>query len=1086
MDNIYDDVDDEYDGSPNDPDLGFARPYSWWESSNNDQYEHDQSYGYFPGSGPVVHEGFVPQNDDEDEDLDEELDAQIDVPVDLQGHPLGRFKPEEDEDVTMDDLPSAPVDDSSEDPDFDPLEEGNAESSNASEMESGLGSEDSDDFASEPGRKSGGARGRPRGDVQGIRGGRGGRRGGRRGPRKPVEPSNEFKLLQSKATNAFIGYDFDKATEFALKAIHVNSEIFAPYSLLSEIHLAKGEKQASLTVLMAGAVTKPKDTSLWWKIVRLTLERAGGDRSPFYEQLLQCYSQIIRANPKDMEARYGRAAINRELGYSGRAAQEYEQMIKLEPHDTNILRHIAEVYIDMEQAGRALAHYQKAIPYFRSAENVEDADFDWSDINIYVELFGFLERYAEGIFELKSLSRWLLGRQDENYWDTVEQDDREWDYEDEPRRVEISEFQPGEYDKTEYGEGLPLELRVKMGMYRLKLGEGQWAEALDHFGWLEPEQSEPGAKVFDYPDLFRDVADALSEQGLYDEALRFYEPLQQVGDYTDAAFYTAMAQCYRAAGLTSEAEECYQTIIENDADNINARVQLAKMYEDLGRSEEAFHYVNEVILLGRKDIANQSIREGVSKVTTTEELAALIPTILPNREKSKKRQGPSQTAAAKQERERIRDENVEVLYVRLQAVQDSMRAGDETAMKEWMATARELTDEFRTCKTLFPWDKYIKFLGYSAEARKRALKPKNSEAMDEVEAMAGRLQETLNREEDNGQAAENQPIPQDYRGIPFDVWLDIFLEYAICTAKINKVQDAYEILSAATDANVFYHSPESMFMIHTCWFTCALYANDEETMCTIARWFMKEYNSATDTYRLFGALNRLYRGQGSWYNAGPSQKFVLRQVKAMDFALVGDKKKEAEYQERTSNAAKDEQGEPIISDEMDTSLLMLYGSMLYAGASYAFALNYFYRAYALDPANPTINLLLALSYIHYGLKRQADNRHYLIMQGFSFLFTYYDCHKASPLLQLQQEAEFNVARAFHMLGLNHLAIPYYERCLELSEKIQRTHAGDADEAGRRSDPEDFAPEAALALQGIFYLSGQTDQAKRITDRWLVI
>jgi general transcription factor 3C polypeptide 3 (transcription factor C subunit 4) len=125
-----------------------------------------------------------------------------------------------------------------------------------------------------------------------------------------------------------------------------------------------------------------------------------------------------------------------------------------------------------------------------------------------------------------------------------------------------------------------------------------------------------------------------------------------------------------------------------------------------------------------------------------------------------------------------------------------------------------------------------------------------------------------------------------------------------------------------------------------------------------------------------------------------------------------------------------------------------------------------------------INLSLALGYIHYALKRQSENRHYLIMQGFSFLFAYYDLRQSSTSLQEKQEAEYNVARTYLLLGLTHLAVPYYQKCLELSLEI------------RNSWPvvhtEDFAREAAVALQGIWGQGGDVEMARIVTEKWLTI
>lgn len=120
---------------------------------------------------------------------------------------------------------------------------------------------------------------------------------------------------------------------------------------------------------------------------------------------------------------------------------------------------------------------------------------------------------------------------------------------------------------------------------------------------------------------------------------------------------------------------------------------------------------------------------------------------------------------------------------------------------------------------------------------------------------------------------------------------------------------------------------------------CALMASDEETLCNVARWFMKEFQFVTDGYRLYSTLNRVCDTSKSWYNSGPSQKYILRQVKAMDFSLIGEDRHKSRFQERASYTTKDESGNQIQAHEMDVALLMLYGHILYAGTSYSYALS---------------------------------------------------------------------------------------------------------------------------------------------------
>ena len=101
---------------------------------------------------------------------------------------------------------------------------------------------------------------------------------------------------------------------------------------------------------------------------------------------------------------------------------------------------------------------------------------------------------------------------------------------------------------------------------------------------------------------------------------------------------------------------------------------------------------------------------------------------------------------------------------------------------------------------------------------------------------------------------------------------------------------------------------------------------------------MKEYQFATDGYRLFGALNRSCDTENYWFNCPPTQKFFLRQIKAVDFSLIQRDCSVSVDQER-AGYSKDESGKAILARGMDVALLMLYGQILYAGKSFAFALS---------------------------------------------------------------------------------------------------------------------------------------------------
>jgi general transcription factor 3C polypeptide 3 (transcription factor C subunit 4) len=304
-------------------------------------------------------------------------------------------------------------------------------------------------------------------------------RGGRRGGSKAAESRPEIKILQTEANEAYVDRNYDKAIALLERLIKTNGEIYGAYTTLGEIHRERGNRQKSLTAFISAAHLKPNDPALWLKCASLALELSETDRAKYLSSAVYMFTNAISADPGDFKSMFERAALYRELGHHGRAATAYEQMLKKLPHDTTVLRHLARVYIDLKQMGKAKKLYKESVTYYSSGGGMlEEEGFSWSDVNIYIELFGHSGEYIEGINELKSLARWMLGRAEETYWDDIRDDDREWDLDDFPRRIKVRGFIPGDFPRTSYGSGLPLELRIRLGLYRLKLDKNQVGEAL--------------------------------------------------------------------------------------------------------------------------------------------------------------------------------------------------------------------------------------------------------------------------------------------------------------------------------------------------------------------------------------------------------------------------------------------------------------------------------------------------------------------------------------------------------------------------------------------------------------------------------
>lgn len=89
-----------------------------------------------------------------------------------------------------------------------------------------------------------------------------------------------------------------------------------------------------------------------------------------------------------------------------------------------------------------------------------------------------------------------------------------------------------------------------------------------------------------------------------------------------------------------------------------------------------------------------------------------------------------------------------------------------------------------------------------------------------------------------------------------------------------------------------------------------------------------------------------------------------------------------------------------------------------------------------------------------------------------------------------QESEFNLARAFHMIGLTHLAVPHYEKALCLPstamkgiveekpiEEVYKWPVDDDFDDDEEEDPTDLKREAAYNLHMIYVTSGSMSLAQ---------
>ena len=889
------------------------------------------------------------------------------------------------------------------------------------------------------------------------------------GPRKPPPPPPEIQFRIGIARKCFDRREYQEAINMVKEIIRQRPATPQAWNLLSLIHEELGNREAATMCLISGAWLIPKDARHWMNVALYCLygvdmmDESDPARKLALERAVMCYSQALQADKQNVEARTGKADALMQLGQSHLALAQYLRALKVQPLNIRTVRNLAEAALDgrdpKKNAEAAKAAYRHIIEYLWSRgddvyEAMEGA-FEWSDLRIYLEFFTILEQWELGAAELRRVARWKLGRKvEDGLWDRWPGEDREWD-EDEERRELCEDYEPGRFSPMQYGRALPVDLRARLYVFRMKMGDVSEAER--HLSALDPTAETAVDDFYDFPDCLKDIGNALLDNESPAKALEYFELYEkianQAGDISmDADILVSFGRCHMALGNKSAAEERFIAAIEDDDDNIEARVCLANMYEHVadpeGR-EEAFLLVRDAMNLEANQYTLDQEGNLVPKKRRRRQTGPrkprkprdpnrprdpnnprkYIPRRLINAEKRKQ---------ADLERTKVASKNYEVV----QELQDrAFHSDDPEAIQNWTRAARDLIEDFRSYKEFYPWDKYVKYLGLGGTGGGGSAVPSRNL---KLAAMAERLRQGLNPE--NGEGTENNmpaaskarvltKFPYSaHRGIPFSAWLDIFLSLAFALVRQNQHREAYVVCHAARDS-IVWTDTESTYLIHVAWASCAVYAGDEETCVAIARYFMRDYLPGTDSYRMFAAMCRTCQTPVSWYTSGPAQKFILRQIKTMDALVMrqnGDEfpPPQAQAQASQQSPSKSQQRSPIKSRDhllappsasqqsaatndnvdttldktnnsnkpqypppgditLDVALLTIYGHILFTTTSYSYALSYFARAASLDPDNPLINLSIGLAYVHYALKRQATNRQYLLTQGFAFLFRYY-------------------------------------------------------------------------------------------------
>lgn len=432
---------------------------------------------------------------------------------------------------------------------------------------------------------------------------------------------------------------------------------------------------------------------------------------------------------------------------------------------------------------------------------------------------------------------------------------------------------------------------------------------------------------------------------------------------------------------------------------------------------------------------------------------------------------------------RAQHREITASFKRLHEVAEAAERGDEHAVHEVLSITRELIEEYSTFD-LFYSDRKEEFATYFRRTG-------NNEIWRESAIMV--LAVVANNVEDGETDPElkERPdeVPQDFWGIHFDEWVDAFGRYAVILAREGDDSRCFSTLDIAIQSNIIFRSKRYYHQLQLCRLVCALAVDDSYQASMAVRWLLKENPFGSDLFRLYSCVNRLC-SIPEGYATGPAHKILIRYIKTMDFALLTEEERVwYNFRDRKDTAGGFQNSVNIEDVKFvrghDPALFALYAHVLMCGGSYIAALNYYFRAFAITPDDPVLSLSIGVAYIQHAMKRLSENRQFQIQQGLAFINRYYQLRVQDKTAILLQEAEFNRARIWHGLGLVSLAIPAYEKVIELSERVKQEEQDKCTDEETRGH-EDFKYEAAFAIQSIYAISGNLEGARKVTEDVLVL
>lgn len=952
--------------------------------------------------------------------------------------------------------------------------------------------------------------------------------------------SAAISKMLGEANMCYVSQDFSEAIRLLEEVVRQAPKAADPYQTLGLVYEEMGDAKRALESHLVAAYLIGRDADTWKRVATMSQEQG------LYDQAIYCIGRVLRLTPSDYSAQFARASLLMQVGHYKRGAEAYRTLLRYRPHDATVAAELARIHdrrhetaaalevltkclntnIDYAKNGFPLAATQrqrqvkpKVVSSNLKVGEDEEASVEQDDMTDHTTTHEYFLQAQMHLANIICELHMTSGAFD--------------------KAIEVIQAleQRGVYSKSD----MPLDLSVKVGICFAHCSEGADDEVLSQSD--ARLSSLYNHRVEEYPDLYLDVGEAYVAIGSHAKAILIYEELLKVPEYDQPGIWLKLGRCHkelsepttrrlqpknkatlrtaphgRASHQATEthaenALEFYGKVLVAVPSNCEAAMATAELHEARGRSSEALTTLQQVnIRTARVPIVpgTDVVEEGDATVHLNRHSSGYElwhgPTDAPM-------DGDAVRLAADHAlllHRSGRSNTAEYLMMALPLLFRSVGLRCQGA-----AVARAIVKRQRHGQS-------------TAADNPHNLRARNGEGDRAGLEAASKHRRYLQQQRRRWRSNAGPPTI-------FEVLdRETFSELAMNVVRVM-VNHQATLCARASDKSSSTSDRRAMAKA-ALWVAHMMLPNSGSGSAT----------GADLSRRLLSEASRAIQPAfGITPDARKALRFdeVVLSNELNDYSAVHDSIAHVVSQ-RPRNIAVwnlyysivcrlgiqhfDSLRTPfvrmLLQNPDSLPLLLLVGHQCAANRDMGVALAEYLHAFRKSPKDPLISLLIGVSYLTMVMQKNTLNRHQVALRAFTFLSQYYrlrgerppifDNHSPTVKKELadsdatvkcgtearqsgssgffeDQERNYNMGRAYHQIGLVHLAVPYYERVLANFEKreISESRYSSAETSSTQLPPHarsGLRREAAYNLVQIYKASGSLRVARHIMRKHLTI